>query len=186
MRMVKVCPPRYYLLGLSRLVYAISLPISTMPVFGYRGIADHIITVCLSLLGTWSGEPWRPEHSTLLQVLVSIQSMILCEEPWYNEPGRETSQSQSQSTRYNNEVRAWTLQYAIYPWVSAIHAFTAHPEQTQQTSSAWRVIAQTHLRLFARDIENTSTAASKKSRQVLLEESAKNIRAALEKQGYLV
>ncbi|EME83678.1 uncharacterized protein MYCFIDRAFT_123837, partial [Pseudocercospora fijiensis CIRAD86] len=33
-------------------------------------------TVCLSLLGTWSGEPWDSEKSTIRQVLVSIQAMI--------------------------------------------------------------------------------------------------------------
>ena len=47
--------------------------------------------VCLSLLGTWSGkggEVWNPT-STILQVLVSIQSLILTEEPYYNEPGYE-------------------------------------------------------------------------------------------------
>ena len=42
--------------------------------------------VCLSLLGTWSGPGWVPGKSTLLQVLVSIQAMILCEEPIANEP----------------------------------------------------------------------------------------------------
>ncbi|PPQ77024.1 hypothetical protein CVT25_014841 [Psilocybe cyanescens] len=45
--------------------------------------------VCLSLLGTWPGRPeeqWSPK-STLLQVLVSIQSMILIDGPYYNEPG---------------------------------------------------------------------------------------------------
>ena len=44
--------------------------------------------VCLSLLGTWSGsaeENWQPRKSTLLQVLVSIQSMILVEAPYFNE-----------------------------------------------------------------------------------------------------
>ena len=44
--------------------------------------------VCLSLLGTWSGsaeEEWQPRKSTLLQVLVSIQSMILVEAPYFNE-----------------------------------------------------------------------------------------------------
>ncbi|KAF2446851.1 UBC-like protein [Karstenula rhodostoma CBS 690.94] len=46
--------------------------------------------VCLSLLGTWEGEPWNPAESTLLQVLVSIQAMILCEDPWYNEPGKSS------------------------------------------------------------------------------------------------
>ena len=33
--------------------------------------------VCLSLLGTWAGPSWVPGQSTLLQVLVSIQSLIL-------------------------------------------------------------------------------------------------------------
>ena len=33
--------------------------------------------VCLSLLGTWSGPGWDPKASTLLQVLVSIQSLIM-------------------------------------------------------------------------------------------------------------
>ena len=44
--------------------------------------------VCLSLLGTWQGsadENWQPRKSTLLQVLVSIQSMILVEAPYFNE-----------------------------------------------------------------------------------------------------
>ena len=49
--------------------------------------------VCLSLLGTWSGqnasEGWS-KKSTLLQVLVSIQSAILgVKYPYFNEPGRE-------------------------------------------------------------------------------------------------
>lgn len=43
--------------------------------------------VCLSLLGTWSGPGWISGKSTLLQVLISIQSLILCEEPYINEPG---------------------------------------------------------------------------------------------------
>ncbi|KAF3531827.1 hypothetical protein DY000_02042978 [Brassica cretica] len=48
--------------------------------------------VCLSLLGTWSGAPrekWIPNNSTMLQVLVSIQGLILNEKPYFNEPGYE-------------------------------------------------------------------------------------------------
>lgn len=44
--------------------------------------------VCLSLLGTWDGdrgESWNMCTSTLLQVLVSIQSLILVPEPFFNE-----------------------------------------------------------------------------------------------------
>lgn len=51
--------------------------------------------VCLSLLGTWRGnatENWDPKVSTLLQVLVSIQSIIMAEEVYFNEPGFEHEQ----------------------------------------------------------------------------------------------
>jgi baculoviral IAP repeat-containing protein 6 len=41
--------------------------------------------VCLSLLGTWKGPGWDAQHSTLLQVLISIQSLIFVERPWFNE-----------------------------------------------------------------------------------------------------
>lgn len=47
--------------------------------------------VCVSLLGTWSGrgsEVWS-KTSTLLQVIVSIQGLILVDEPYYNEAGYE-------------------------------------------------------------------------------------------------
>lgn len=50
--------------------------------------------VCLSLLGTWSGgagETWDPNASTCFQVLVSIQSLILVPDPYFNEPGFEDS-----------------------------------------------------------------------------------------------
>ncbi|KAI1800446.1 hypothetical protein F4811DRAFT_30152 [Daldinia bambusicola] len=80
----------------------------------------HDGKICLSLLGTWSGEPWRGDQSTLLQVLVSIQSMIFCEEPWYNEPGREFQKNKAQSDAYSNQVRTMTFQYALIPWIRTI------------------------------------------------------------------
>ncbi|KAK4257907.1 hypothetical protein QN277_007435 [Acacia crassicarpa] len=45
--------------------------------------------VCLSLFNTFSGsrsERWNPETSTLLQVLLSIQSLVLNEKPYFNHP----------------------------------------------------------------------------------------------------
>ncbi|XP_056866138.1 putative ubiquitin-conjugating enzyme E2 38 isoform X2 [Raphanus sativus] len=45
--------------------------------------------VCLSLLGTWYGntrENWLPQESTMLQLLVSIQALILNQKPYFNEP----------------------------------------------------------------------------------------------------
>jgi baculoviral IAP repeat-containing protein 6 len=72
--------------------------------------------VCLSLLGTWSGgkgETWSAEYSTILQVLVSIQSLILVDEPWYNEPGVEQHADSSSSDRYNAEVMENAVRWAM-------------------------------------------------------------------------
>ncbi|TVU17642.1 hypothetical protein EJB05_33690, partial [Eragrostis curvula] len=51
-------------------------------------------TVCISLLDTYDGEGvelWSPAMSTVLQVVVSIQALVLTAEPYYNEPGHEGS-----------------------------------------------------------------------------------------------
>jgi len=68
--------------------------------------------VCLSLLGTWSGaegENWNKDTSTLLQVLVSIQSLILVPMPYFNEPGYErsmhTPEGKKQNQAYNENIR---------------------------------------------------------------------------------
>ncbi|KAI3856402.1 hypothetical protein MKX03_034484 [Papaver bracteatum] len=45
--------------------------------------------VCLSLLNTWNGlisQKWNPSQSTILQVLVSIQGLVLNAKPYFNEP----------------------------------------------------------------------------------------------------
>ncbi|CAL5092927.1 unnamed protein product [Urochloa decumbens] len=47
-------------------------------------------TVCLSLLNTFGGqgtELWSPEASSVLQVVVSIQGLVLNAQPYYNEAG---------------------------------------------------------------------------------------------------
>ncbi|XP_022908718.1 (E3-independent) E2 ubiquitin-conjugating enzyme UBE2O [Onthophagus taurus] len=65
--------------------------------------------VCISLLGTWMGqgtEVWGPE-STLLQLIVSIQGLILVSEPYYNEAGYErqsASQQGYENSRTYNEL----------------------------------------------------------------------------------
>eukprot|EP00903_Cladosiphon_okamuranus_P005775 g5723.t1 len=76
--------------------------------------------VCLSLLGTWDGdrgESWNAQTSTLLQVLVSVQSLILVPQPWFNEPGYErqlgTEQGKAQSWEYNAKQREGTLRLAM-------------------------------------------------------------------------
>jgi len=76
--------------------------------------------VCLSLLGTWSGqdgESWNKDTSTFLQVLISIQSLILVEKPYFNEPGWEremhTELGKQMSFSYNDNLRYRNLQWAI-------------------------------------------------------------------------
>jgi ubiquitin-protein ligase len=69
--------------------------------------------VCLSLLGTWSGPGWVPGKSTLLQVLISIQSMILCDEPYLNEPGWAGHGGTPQSMAYSANVRRMVVHTAM-------------------------------------------------------------------------
>jgi len=76
--------------------------------------------VCLSLLGTWSGqqnEQWNEKTSTILQVLVSIQSLIMVERPYYNEPGYEsqmgTYSGEKQSKAYVDNIRVQTIRWAM-------------------------------------------------------------------------
>ena len=76
--------------------------------------------VCLSLLGTWSGargETWDPAVSTMLQVIVSVQSLIFVPRPYFNEPGYEqsigTADGDAKCAEYNAFVREDTLRCAV-------------------------------------------------------------------------
>ena len=82
--------------------------------------------VCLSLLGTWSGdkgESWNINTSTLNQLLISIQSQILVDEPYFNEPGHEriigTTGGIQASKEYNYDIRQYTLDYAMCDLLSS-------------------------------------------------------------------
>ena len=76
--------------------------------------------VCLSLLGTWSGnesEQWNSSLSSFIQVLISIQSLILVEKPYFNEPGYErdynTTLGKTKSDNYNEALYSPTMRYAM-------------------------------------------------------------------------
>ncbi|CAN7001242.1 hypothetical protein IGI04_020398 [Brassica rapa subsp. trilocularis] len=77
--------------------------------------------VCLSLLGTWSGvqtEKWIPNESTMLQVLVSIQGLILNQKPFFNEPGYErlagSPSGEGQSNAYSEKIFLLSLKTMVY------------------------------------------------------------------------
>ncbi len=74
--------------------------------------------VCLSLLNTWAGQQWTPGQSTILQVLVSIQAMIFCDEPHCNEPGFEFEAGSEQSKEYNRNLYPMVIKYAMLEWLT--------------------------------------------------------------------
>jgi ubiquitin-protein ligase len=76
--------------------------------------------VCLSLLGTWKGdkgESWNSETSTFYQLLISIQSQIMIDEPYFNEPGYEkyigTPIGNNSSKVYNENIYQYTIDHAM-------------------------------------------------------------------------
>ncbi|KAF7020456.1 hypothetical protein CFC21_033550 [Triticum aestivum] len=73
-------------------------------------------TVCLSLLNTFGGEGtevWSSATSSLLQVVVSIQGLVLNDQPYYNEAGYETLVGKPEGRRnalpYNENAYLLTL-----------------------------------------------------------------------------
>ncbi|KAG8364941.1 hypothetical protein BUALT_Bualt18G0051000 [Buddleja alternifolia] len=77
--------------------------------------------VCLSLLNTWSGsqkEKWIPGVSTMLQVLVSIQGLILNAKPYFNEPGYAnlsgSVSGEKRALEYNERTFMHSLQTMVY------------------------------------------------------------------------
>ena len=103
--------------------------------------------VCLSLLGTWQGTPeemWNPQTSSLLQVLVSIQSLILIAEPYFNEPGFERSRGTETgdvaSRKYNDTIKVATLRWAML-------------EQIRKPSVCFEAVVRAHFWKKRKEIE---------------------------------
>jgi len=100
--------------------------------------------VCLSLLGTWSGnsqgEQWNPKLSSFLQVAISIQSLIFVPEPYYNEPGWErymgTPDGDKRSRGYNKVIEKGTVDYAIV-------------EMLENPPTAFKDVINNHFRMQA-------------------------------------
>ncbi|KAG5320755.1 UBE2O enzyme, partial [Acromyrmex heyeri] len=112
--------------------------------------------VCVSLLGTWSGrgtEVWT-SSSTLLQVIVSIQGLILVSEPYFNEAGFEKqkgSQQGRENSRMYNEMVALKLVQAqtklllhpppVFKDIIIAH-FKKHAEKLLQRLELWMEISE--------------------------------------------
>lgn len=114
--------------------------------------------VCVSLLGTWSGrgtEVWT-SSSTLLQVIVSIQGLILVSEPYFNEAGFEKqkgSQQGRENSRMYNEMVVLKLVQAqtklllhpppVFKDIIIAH-FKKHAEKLLQRVELWMEISEQH------------------------------------------
>lgn len=101
--------------------------------------------VCVSLLGTWIGkgtERWTSK-SSLLQVLISIQGLILVNEPYYNEAGFDSDrglQEGYENSRCYNEM-------ALIKMVQSMTQLLQHPvevfkQEIQQhfLCNGWRLV----------------------------------------------
>ncbi len=84
--------------------------------------------VCLSILNTWGNNPnerWNANTSTILQILLSIQSLIMVDKPYFNEPGYEkninTSDGIRKSDLYNLTIEYFTLKNAILNLINDIN-----------------------------------------------------------------
>jgi ubiquitin-protein ligase len=73
--------------------------------------------VCLSIINTWRGRPeeqWNPSSSSLLQVMLSIQSLVMDNNIIQKEPSFENLPTQSpENLAYHAEVKYGNLRYAM-------------------------------------------------------------------------
>ncbi|KAF9582140.1 hypothetical protein BGW38_000592 [Lunasporangiospora selenospora] len=70
--------------------------------------------VCLSILGTWRGNPgeqWSSAHG-ISSILLSIQS-LLSDQPYRNEPGHDLETDSTKLESYNQKIRHETIRISI-------------------------------------------------------------------------
>jgi hypothetical protein len=77
--------------------------------------------VCLSLLNTWATPQWKPGQSTLLQVIISIQSMIMVSRPYFNEPGFGDPVDSPPSLAYSASIREGVVKNAMLAHLKSLN-----------------------------------------------------------------
>ncbi|MCO5584394.1 hypothetical protein L7F22_038320 [Adiantum nelumboides] len=72
--------------------------------------------VYLSILGTWhQGPGWKAGQSSIMQVLVSIQGLVLVANLYYNEPGYARGMHQAAADEYILDQRLNTIEHSMLP-----------------------------------------------------------------------
>ncbi|KAF6835002.1 ubiquitin-conjugating enzyme [Colletotrichum musicola] len=103
--------------------------------------------ICLSLLNTWDGQRWIKNESTLLQLFVSIQSMIFCPEPYENEPAWQGMAGTPEAEHYKTWVRRYTVATAMTAWLVR--------NRSPETGYVWGDVVGRHFELKAAKIVST-------------------------------
>jgi ubiquitin-protein ligase len=106
--------------------------------------------ICLSIINTWGGNPeemWNPSHSNLLQVLLSIQSLVMDDEVINKEPGYEAIHKTSDLNQsYCNIVKYNNMKYAMLETIKhppkgfeevIIRHFSLKRQEIMTTVEAW-------------------------------------------------
>ncbi|XP_019398363.1 PREDICTED: (E3-independent) E2 ubiquitin-conjugating enzyme, partial [Crocodylus porosus] len=103
--------------------------------------------VCVSLLGTWIGkgtERWTSK-SSLLQVLISIQGLILVNEPYYNEAGfdsdRGLQEGYENSRCYNEMALIRVVQSMMQLLRRPVEVFE-HEIREHFCCNGWRLVSR--------------------------------------------
>ncbi|XP_049576139.1 (E3-independent) E2 ubiquitin-conjugating enzyme UBE2O isoform X2 [Syngnathus scovelli] len=125
--------------------------------------------VCVSLLGTWIGkgtERWTSK-SSLLQVLISIQGLILVNEPYYNEAGFDSDrglQEGYENSRCYNEM-------ALIKMVQSMTQLLQNPVEVFKqeirehfVSNGWRLVHRLEIWLELHDAAERGHASHAASR----------------------
>ncbi|PGH01623.1 hypothetical protein AJ79_07871 [Helicocarpus griseus UAMH5409] len=109
---------------------------------------------CLSLLGTWphgdQAAQWQPNKSTILSVLISLQAMVLSEDPYRQEPGqtrRVGKQADIDSLHYILYARPLTVRYAMLEWL----------QDSGKRNGIWRDVINAHFGINKEKILQTVT-----------------------------
>ncbi|WCJ27036.1 ubiquitin-conjugating enzyme 23 [Euphorbia peplus] len=107
--------------------------------------------ICLSLLNTWTGtgnEVWNPESSNILQILLSLQALVLNEKPYFNEAGYDKqlgrAEGEKNSVGYNENAYLMT-------WKSMLFLIRQPPKH-------FEALVEEHLRLQSHQILSTCKA----------------------------
>ncbi|KAG7485332.1 hypothetical protein JOB18_008191 [Solea senegalensis] len=117
--------------------------------------------VCVSLLGTWIGkgtERWTSK-SSLLQVLISIQGLILVNEPYYNEAGfdsdRGLQEGYENSRCYNEMALIKMVQSMTQLLQSPVDVFKQEIQE-HFNSNGWRLVHRLEVWLELNDAAERS------------------------------